>query len=130
MTRDAASLFEEVPALLDADSWLIHRGRFFSGGVGIAIGEVPFHLEFERGRVIELRRGRILMRSTLFRIGAAAEAWATLWQRMPPPHCHDLLALYKSGRLTIEGEQQPLMANMQYIKDVLTLPRRLAEAVR
>src|SRR4051794_1231563 len=68
MTRDAASLFEELPALLDADEWLVHRGRFFSGGVGIGIGDVSFHLEVERGRVAELRRGRILMRSTLFRM--------------------------------------------------------------
>ena len=129
-TRDPASLFERLPELVNEDAWLVHRGRFFGGGVGVAIGETPFHLEFERGRIVELIRGPILMRSTVFRVTAAAEAWARHWERMPAPHFHDLHALFKAGHLAIEGELQPLMANLQYLKDVLATPRRLAGGAR
>lgn len=126
MSLDAAFLFERLPDLVNGDDWLVHRGRFFRGGVGVGIGDEPFHLEFEKGRIVELVRGRILMRSTLFRIRAGAEAWARHWEPMPAPHFHDLHAMFKAGHLSIQGELQPLMANLQYVKDVLAAPRRLA----
>jgi hypothetical protein len=127
---DAAALFERLPELVNGDAWLVHRGRFFSGGIGVGIGEVPFHIEFERGRVAELVRGPLLMRSTVFRVHAGASAWARHWEEMPAPHFHDLHALFKAGHLSIEGELQPLMANLQYVKDVLAKPRLLAGAAR
>ena len=129
--QDPADLFEScLPGLVNGDAWLVHRGRFFSGGVGIGIGEVPFHLEIERGRVAELKRGRPLKRSTVFRVRADAEAWAKHWRPLPEPHFHDLFALAKAGRLVLEGELLPVMAHLQYFKDVLAAPRRLGAAER
>jgi hypothetical protein len=130
MAIDAAARFERLPELVNGDAWLVRRGRFFSGGIGVAVGEVPFHLEIERGRVAELIRGPILMRSTVFRVSAGAEAWARHWQAVPAPHFHDLHAMLKAGHLSIEGELQPLMANLQYVKDALAKPRLLAGEAR
>jgi hypothetical protein len=124
--RDPAERFTRLPELVNGDAVLVRRGRFFSGGIGVGIGEVPFHLEIERGRVTELLRGPILMRSTVFRVRADGDAWTRHWESVPVPHFHDLLAMMKAGHAVIEGELQPLMANLQYVKEVLAAPRRLA----
>jgi hypothetical protein len=128
--QDPADLFERVVALVNDDAPLVRRGRFFSGGVAVGIGDTPFHLEFENGRITELRRGPVLMRSVLFSVRGDAEAWAKHWQAMPEPHFHDLLAMMKAGRVVLEGSLQPALANLQYLKDVLAAPRRLAAGRR
>jgi hypothetical protein len=45
------------------------------------------------------------------------------WEPVPAPGFHDLFALTKGGHARVEGDLQPLMANLRYVKDVLTLPR-------
>jgi hypothetical protein len=45
---------------------------------------------------------------------------------MPEPGWHDLFALVRRGCASVEGDLQPLMANLQYVKDLLALPRRIA----
>ena len=125
---DPAALFERLPALVADDAWLVHRGRFFSGGIGVAIGNVPFHLGIERGRLVELTRGKTVMRSTAFRVRGEAESWARHWRPIPDRGFHDLLAMTRYGHVVIEGELQPFMANLQYVKDLLAAPRRLAMA--
>jgi hypothetical protein len=119
-----------VAAPVNCDAPLVRRGRFFSGGVAVGIGGTPFHLEFQEGRIGELRRGPVQMRSTLFGVRGDAEAWAKHWQAVPEPHFHDLLAMMKAGRVVLEGNLQPALANLQYLKDVLAAPRRLAAGMR
>jgi hypothetical protein len=65
------------------------------------------------------------MRSWRFAVRGTPEAWGRLWQGVPEPGWHDLLALVKRGCAVLEGDLQPLMANLQYVKDLLVLPRRL-----
>jgi len=70
------------------------------------------------------RRGRFrLLCSWAFAIRADAKAWSALWQPVPAPGSHDVFALYKRGEMQIDGNLQPLMANLQYFKDLVTLPR-------
>ena len=128
MPLQPADLFERLPELVNGDDWLVRRGRFFNGGVKVEIGDVPFHVEIAAGRIAELHRGKVLMRSVVLRVSATPEAWAKHWQEMPEPHFHDLMAMMKAGHAVIDGEVQPLMANLQYLKDVLAAPRRLAGA--
>ena len=47
------------------------------------------------------------------------------WKPVPEPGWQDLFALQRRKLLTMEGDLQPLMANLLYIKDVLASPRRL-----
>ena len=44
---------------------------------------------------------------------------------MPAPGFYDLLGMSKVGRARIEGNLVPLMGNLQYIKDLVALPRSL-----
>jgi hypothetical protein len=120
-----AAAFEQVPGLLDGDPGLIRRGAFFDARFQVGIGAIPFDVIVAAGRITSLARGPFVMRSWRFAVRGSAEAWGRLWQPMPDPGWHDLLALTKRGCVVLEGDLQPLMANLQYVKDVLALPRRL-----
>jgi hypothetical protein len=120
-----AHMLEAVPRLLAADPALLRRGRFLDARFQVGIGSIPFDVNVQGGRIVELGRGPFLMRSWRFAVRGTAEAWDRLWQPVPAPGWHDLFALTKRGCASIEGDLQPLMANLQYVKDLLVLPRRL-----
>ncbi len=125
--RRLAALFERVPELARADADLVRRGAWFDARFQVGIGTIPFDVTVQAGRVVGLERGPLLMRSWRFAVRATAEAWSRLWQPVPEPGWHDLFALTKRGAARIEGDLVPLMANLQYVKDLLVLPRRLKE---
>jgi hypothetical protein len=118
------ALLEELPSLVDADPDLVRRGAALDVVFQLGIGNVPYFVTIAGGRVEAVERGPLLMRSCRFSIRAAAEAWARFWAPLPAPGWHDLFALTKSGAARIEGDFHPLMANLQYVKDVLAAPRR------
>jgi len=123
--QDLADAFERLPDLVDADEDLVRRGRWFSATILVGIGDVPFHVTVERGRIAALERGPKLLRSHDFAVRATDDAWRRFWAPVPEAGWHDLFALTKRGAATVEGDLQPLMANLQYVKDVLAAPRRL-----
>lgn len=124
--HDLTVRFERLPALVNGDARLVHRGRFLSVDVLIGLGQTPYHLAIEHGRVVALDKGPRLMRAWRFAIRAEDDAWRRFWQAVPEPHFHDLLAMAKRGVLAIEGDVQPFMANLLYFKDVLAAPRQRA----
>lgn len=126
LAADLAARVESLPALVNGDPWLVHRGRFFDGTLLLEIGRAPFYATFEHGSIATLERGPRLLRSWRFALRAGEEPWRRFWQAMPAPHYHDLFAIAKRGELSMEGDLQPFMANLLYFKDVLAAPRRLA----
>ena len=126
---DVASMIEKLPDLVNADAALVHRGRTLTVDVLIEIGQTPYYLSVERGRV-RVERGPLLTRSSSFAIRGGEAAWRQFWLPMPPPHFHDLFALAKRGEFRIEGDFHPLMSNLLYFKAVLAAPRRLTGQAR
>jgi len=112
-----------VPAGLDADPHLVWRGRHLRARCLVQIGTTRFLLRIEAGRVTECRTPPALMSSWNFAVLGSVRAWEALWQSPPPPGWHDLFALYKRGEMTIEGDLHPFVAHLQYVKDLLALPR-------
>ena len=125
-----ATLFEQVPRLLAEDTNLIRRGAFLDARFQVGIGAIPFDVIVAVGRITMLERGPFLMRPWRFAVRGTSEAWGRLWQPVPEPGWHDINALMKRGHVVLEGDLQPLMANLQYLKDLLALPRRLAMEVQ
>lgn len=124
-----ADAFEHLPGLLDDDPNLVRRGTFLEARFQVGIGEVPFDVTIAAGRIVSLERGPFIMRSWRFAVRGTAEAWGQFWQPVPDPGWHDLFALTKRGSAVLEGDLLPLVANLQYFKDLLRLPR-LAEPAR
>jgi hypothetical protein len=125
-----AAAFEQVPRLLADDANLVRRGVFFRAQFQVGVGAIPFDVVVAAGKVTSLERGPFVMRSWRFAVRGTAEAWHRLWQPLPDPGWHDLSALVKRGCMSLEGDMQPLMANLQYVKDLLALPRRLTPEKR
>lgn len=125
-----AAAFEQLPRLLDDDPGLIRRGAYLDARFQVGIGAIPFDVVVVTGRIISLERGPFIMRSWSFAVRGTAEAWGRLWKPMPDPGWHDLFALTKRGCAMLEGDLQPLMANLQFMKDMLVLPRRIVREPR
>jgi hypothetical protein len=126
-----ARRFEALPGLVAADADLVRRGRFLDVDFEIGVGALALLAEVRRGEVRSVARGPFLLRPWVFAVRAEPAAWAAFLEPVPRPGWHDILALSKAGRLRIEGNLQPFMANLQYVKDVLAAPRRaLGEAPR
>jgi hypothetical protein len=113
-----------VPEEVNADSHLVWRGRTLSAACLVQIGSTPFLLRIEEGGVKECRKGLPLMGSWDFAIRGSAPAWDAFWQDFPQPGWHDLFAMTKRGEMTMEGNLHPLIAHLQYFKDILALPRK------
>lgn len=119
--------FERLPELAAADTDLARRGRFLTCDLEIGVGPVPLSVSIDQGRIASVKRGPFLLKPHTFSIAAEPEAWVRFLQPIPAPGDHDLLALTKSGRARVSGNLVPFMGNLQYVKDLLALPRNLAK---
>ena len=121
-------MIDKLAALVNADAHLVWRGRFLDVDFLVEVGDTPYHIRIERGRVAGIVEGPQIMRPWTFAIRADADAWSKFWAPVPAPGYHDLFAMAKAGRATIEGDLHPLMANLRYLKEVLAMPRKAAAA--
>lgn len=121
---DALARLHALPALAAADPGLVRRGRFLDAEMLVGAGEASVFVSIRAGRVEGVAAGPGLMRPWRFAVRGSVRAWEAYWQPVPAPGWHDLFALSKRGELRLEGDLQPLVANLQYVKDLLALPRR------
>lgn len=112
-----------LPELAERDAELLRRGRFLSVECALGTPATPVYLTIAEGRPVSVVRGPVLMRSIRFSYRASPSGWAAHWQAVPKPGFHDILALTKRGEAVLEGDLQPFIANLQYFKDLLALPR-------
>lgn len=80
-------------------------------------------VRIREGRVASAQAPATPLPSCDFSIRASEEAWSRFWQAVPAAGWHDLFALAKRRELVIEGNLQPLMAHLQFIKDLLAVGR-------
>ena len=109
---------EQLPERVNGNPALVRRGRYLSTDFMIEIGERQHVVQVRDGRIASVVAGA-RMPSWRFALRAAEEDWAKFWEPVPAPGYSDIFALVRWERMRIEGDLQPLMANMLYIKDVL-----------
>jgi hypothetical protein len=114
---------ESLAAMANADQWLVHRGRFLDVTFLLQIGDTPYLVRIHRGRVESFDKGPFVQPRWTFALRGSNEVWETFWTPLPPPGFHDLIAMIKTGALTLQGDQYPFMANLRYFKDLLAIPR-------
>jgi len=89
----------------------------------VQFDDVPVIVRIRDGRVAEIVEKGVALQSWDFAVKGSAEGWSQFWLATPPAGWHDLLALNKRRVFTIEGHLHPLMAHLQFIKDLLASPR-------
>ena len=119
-----ARVFERLSEWVNADAALVRRGRYLSTTFLVEMGEVAWLVTVHEGRVSHVERGPFLMRAWAFAVRAPERRVATFWEPMPAAGFHDLFAMTKGGHAPVEGDLDPLMANLSYLKDLLAPPRR------
>ncbi len=119
--------FEALPRLAAADPDLARRGRFLSCDFEIGVGGTPLLVHIAEGRVATVARGPFLLKPWTFAVRAPADVWAKFLEPVPRPGWHDLMALTKVGRAEVQGNLVPFMGNLQFIKDLLALPRQFTD---
>ena len=112
-----------LPDLVDRDERLVHRGRWVTVTFLVEVGAEQYLVEVVHGRVADVRRGPLVMPSWRFALRAPVAEWDAFWSSDPPPGSHDLFAMLKRHALSVEGDLQPFMANLQWFKDVLATLR-------
>jgi hypothetical protein len=120
---DVAAVLARLPELVNGRGPLVNRGRFFSGEFLVEADGVPVHLKVHEGRIAAVEKGPFRMRAWRFAVRAEAQAWGRFWETMPEPGYHDVIAMCRLGVARLEGDLQPLMANLRYVKEVLEAPR-------
>ena len=85
----------------------------------VEIGDVPWLVRIEAGRIVAVARGPFVMPNWTFALRASRETWDAFWQAQPRPGSHDLFAMLKRRVLRIEGDLHPFMANLLYFKQVM-----------
>jgi len=124
MTESLQQRFESIAQRANADARLVHRGRYLTADLKVMVGDAPYLLRIRAGRVDSLQAQMPLFAPADLVIRATQDAWAALWEPTPRPGWHDFFALTKRGAMTIEGDSHVLFAHLQYLKDVLALPRQ------
>jgi hypothetical protein len=111
---------------VNADDYLVHRGRWVTAEVMISVGDTDHLVSIERGRIAAVRTGPFVTPTYSFRLAAPADEWAAFWSPAPEPGHHDLFAMLRRKTLTAAGDLHVFMANLRYFKDVLAKPRQVA----
>lgn len=121
--EDVARTLQRLPDLVNANAPLVRRGRTLNGEFLVQADDVPVHVTVAAGMVTAVETGPFRMRAWRFAIRAEADAWARHWEAMPAPGYHDVIAMCRLGVARLEGDLQPLMAHLRYVKEVLAAPR-------
>ena len=115
----------KIPVLMEAEPSLARRGRFLTADFQLVLGRQVCFFSVVEGRITHIETKPQIMRPAAFRIAAEVPAWLKFWQLMPEPGWHDILAMMKRNHLTVDGDLRVFMGHLQYIKDILALPRRV-----
>ena len=118
-TTDITAELERMAERANGDGSLIRRGRFIDLEFMLQIGDQAHYLCIQKGRVISVTPGPLLLHPWVFAIHIDAAAWPLFCQPMPRPGYHDIFAMCKLGMARIEGDLHPFIANLRYFKEVL-----------
>lgn len=104
---------------------LFSRPRQVDMDLLLRVGDAPLLVRIRDGRVMTADAPGAPLPSCDVSLRATAAAWSRFWQAVPDAGWHDIFALSKRGELSIEGNLQPLMAHLQFVKDLLATGREV-----
>ncbi|WP_454673287.1 hypothetical protein [Achromobacter pestifer] len=99
------------------------RPRDVHADMLVRFGGAPLLVRIRNGQVASAEVPSAPLPSCHFALTASVAAWTRFWQPVPEAGWHDLFALSKRCEMSIEGDLRPLMANLQFIKDLLATGR-------
>jgi len=89
----------------------------------VQFADVPALVTVRGGKVTQISEAKAPLLAYEFAIKGSSLGWAQFWLPVPAAGWHDIFALNKRKEFSIEGNLQPLMAHLQFVKDLLASPR-------
>ena len=99
------------------------RNRNASLVLLIRFGHEAVLVSIQAGQVGQISRDIKPLTSHDVSISAEPEVWQRFWERIPVAGSHDIFALTKREEMQIQGNLQPFMAHLQFVKDLLAIGR-------
>ena len=118
-------MLERLAEIVNGKGDLVRRGRYFSDTFMLEVGETQYLIEVLQGRIESVELGPFVMKSWTFALRATEDVWQRFWEKLPKPGYHDIFALLRQNRIVLDGDLQPMMANLLYVKEVIAAPRKL-----
>jgi hypothetical protein len=118
------SRFLAIPKAVNDDQALVRQGRYLTADFIVQIGSTNCFVSVRHGRIESVETKPQIMRRSAFTIHAEPKDWIAFWSPAPEPGWHDIFAMIKAGRASINGDIHLLMCNLQYVKDLIATPRR------
>ena len=116
-------MIEKIADLVNSDSNRVRRGRFLSTTFLMEVGDQGYLVKIIEGRIVSITPGPFVTPNYSFALRAPRDEWERFWKKVPAPGHNDIFALFKRGKLRIEGDLHPFMANLLYFKGVLASMR-------
>ncbi len=124
MVRPAMTLpLDALKPRAAGDALLARFGRGLDLALIVGDGELDWLVEIERGAVVRVTKGPLVMPRSDLRLRASSETWARFLEPVPPPGYHDLFAMRRYRRIQIEGDIRLMSAYLFYIKRLFELLR-------
>lgn len=114
---------EQLPERFNKRVRLVEYARRLNTRFLLIAGTASFRIEITNGKVSAVQPGPFIMGEWDFLMQADEDTWQKFWLPMPPPGFHDLQALSKAKRLSIQGNIYPFMSNLLYFKELLSAAR-------
>ena len=115
---------------MNADAALVRRGRWLSCDFVVGFDADDYLISVREGRIVGIEPRNLQTIGGAFAIRASRSTWAKHWLDVPPRDYHDIWSMLPKGLARLDGDLLPLMQNLQYVKDVLAMPRGLQTVER
>jgi hypothetical protein len=120
------SWFEKYQKRVNADPEMQLIGRWFTDAFSVSCGNVRHVLRVKEGRLVEIVKPRIDVRSS-FGIRAPEEIWQRFLEPKPKPLYHDIFAMImRVPEFVLDGDTLAAMQNARALHRMLTLMREAA----
>ena len=112
-------ILNDLKELVNGNAALNRRGKWVDLSFIFGIDNDDYVINIVRGRIVEVRRRKLLTESGEFSIRATKNTWQEHWQYMPKRDYHDIWSMLSKKLITLDGNLVPLIQNLQFFKDLI-----------
>ena len=120
---DIQDSLTRLPERFNQKRVLVQHAKRLNTRFLLISGDASFRIEIHEGSVAAVQTGPFIMGEWDFCMQADEATWQTFWSPNPPPGFHDVMALSKARKLSIQGNIYPFMSNLLYFKELLSTVR-------
>jgi len=120
---DIQESLAQLPERFNKKLYFVQHAKRLNTRFLLVSGDASYRIQILEGKVAAVQTGPFIMGEWDFCIRADEDTWQIFWSPAPPPGYHDVMALSKARRMSIQGNIYPFMSNLLYFKELLSTVR-------